>query len=64
MLLLKPLTIDTIAMTVETPTTMPSTVSEARSLCARTASIAKRMFSPKPRRRWEIREDMAAGSYS
>src|SRR5262245_46707131 len=53
--LLKPVTIETIAMTVATPTTMPSTVSVARSLCARPASMAKRMFSAKPRRKWEIR---------
>jgi hypothetical protein len=32
MLLLKPVTIDTIAMTVATPTTMPSTVSDAPQL--------------------------------
>ena len=32
MLLLKPVTIETIAMTVATPTTIPSTVKEARSL--------------------------------
>mgnify|MGYP003289223355 CR=1 FL=1 len=40
-----------VLMTVATPTTMPRIVSEARSLCARTAISAKRMFSPKPRRR-------------
>ena len=57
--LLKPVTIETIAMTVATPTTMPRTVSPARSLWARTASIAKRTFSPKPRRRWERIEDTA-----
>jgi hypothetical protein len=51
MLLLKPVTIETIAITVATPTTIPRTVSEARSLCARTASSAKRVFSPNPRRR-------------
>ena len=51
MLLLKPVTIDTMAMTVATPTTMPSTVRDARSLCARTARNAKRTFSPNPRRR-------------
>src|SRR6266849_9339073 len=55
MLLLKPVTIETIAMTVATPTTIPSTVRNARSLCARTARKANRTFSPKPRRRWEKR---------
>jgi hypothetical protein len=59
MLLLKPLTIETIAITVATPTTIPRTVSPARSLWARTASIAKRTFSVKPRRRCEISEDTA-----
>src|ERR1700682_3489368 len=51
MLLLKPVTIDTIAMTVATPTTIPRMVSPARSLWARTARNAKRTFSPKPRRK-------------
>ncbi len=51
MLLLKPVTIDTIAITVATPTTMPSTVRKARSLCVRTARSANRVFSPNPRRR-------------
>src|ERR1700687_6441796 len=51
MLLLKPATIDTIAMTVATPTTIPRMVSPARSLCARTARSAKRTFSAKPRRK-------------
>src|SRR5437588_10916979 len=53
MLLLKPVTMETIAITVATPTTIPRTVRNARNLCARTASRANRMFSPKPRRRWE-----------
>src|SRR5262249_51455596 len=53
MLLLKPVTIETIAMTVATPTTMPRIVSPARSLWARTAISANRMFSPKPRRNRE-----------
>src|SRR5215470_11999124 len=53
MLLLKPVTIETIAITVATPTTMPRIVSPARSLWARTAIRAKRMFSPKPRRNRE-----------
>ncbi len=51
MLLLKPVTIETIAMTVATPTTIPRTVNPARSLCRRTASIANRRFSPNPRLR-------------
>jgi hypothetical protein len=59
MLLLKPVTMETIAITVATPTTMPSTVRIARSLCARTARKAKRKFSPRPRRRWEKTEDIA-----
>src|SRR6266540_1367298 len=59
MLLLKPVTIETIAMTVATPTTMPRTVRPARSLWARTASSAKRTFSPKPRRRWVMRPDIS-----
>ena len=64
MLLLKPVTIETIAMTVATPTTMPSTVSAARSLCARTASIAKRTFSAEAAAQvGDQREDMAR-SYS
>src|SRR5512143_383843 len=52
MLLLNPVTIETIAMTVATPTTIPSTVRAARSLWARTARSANRTFSPNPRRRW------------
>src|SRR5450759_1597804 len=58
MLLLKPLMIETIAITVATPTTIPSTVRNARSLCARTARKAKRTFSPNPRRRWEKMPDI------
>ena len=65
MLLLKPVTIETIAMTVATPTTMPRIVRLARSLCARTASSAKRTFSPKPRRRVaENAHESRAISYS
>src|SRR5262249_46204102 len=58
MLLLKPSTIETIAITVATPITMPRTVREARSLCARTARSANRTFSPKPRRQCEKKDDM------
>src|SRR5438552_6698097 len=51
MLLLKPVTIETIAITVATPTTIPRTVRNARSLWVRTARKAKRVFSPNPRRK-------------
>ena len=63
MLLLKPVTMETIAMTVATPTTIPRIVRPARSLCVRTASSAKRTFSPKPRRRCEKAPDTAGYSY-
>src|SRR5450759_3455469 len=49
-LLLNPVTIATIAMTVVTPTTTPSTVRPERSLCSRIERKANRTFSAKPRR--------------
>src|SRR5262249_36104397 len=49
MLLLKPVTMATIAITVVTPTTMPSTVSVDRSLCSRMDPAAKRTLPAKPR---------------
>src|SRR5450755_3782795 len=50
MLLLKPVTMETIAITVATPTTTPRMVRAARSLWARRARRANRKFSPNPRR--------------
>jgi len=52
-LLLKPVTIATIAITVATPTTIPRIVKLDRSLCSRMALKPNRTFSAKPRRRLE-----------
>ena len=49
MLLLKPVTMATIAITVVTPTTMPRTVSVERSLCSTMELAAKRTLPVKPR---------------
>src|SRR5438552_17704836 len=50
-LLLKPVTIATIAITVATPTTMPRVVSPERRLCSLMALTPKRTFSAKPLRK-------------
>ncbi len=49
MLLLKPVTMATIAITVVTPTTIPSTVRVERSLCSTRELAAKRTLPAKPR---------------
>src|SRR5437016_4775801 len=53
-LLLKPVTIATIAITVATPTTIPRIVSPDRSLCSRIALTPKSTFSAKPLRNVSI----------
>src|SRR5258708_39310635 len=62
-LLLKPVTIETMAITVVTPTTMPRTVSPERSLCSRRALNANRMFSKNPRRKVSIKRFMPVSSF-
>src|SRR5260221_10141545 len=49
MLLLKPVTMATIAITVVTPTTIPRTVRVERSLCSRMELAEKRTLPAKPR---------------